>query len=70
MSTNERHPATRHMAVDAVLLGGGAIVVIAAVLWIVNALAGILMFGVKVLLVVAVIAVVLRLVMHVKKKNA
>ena len=70
MSTNERHPATRHMAVDAVLIGGGAIVVIAAVLWIVNALAGILMFGVKVLLVVAVIAVVLRLVMHAKKKNA
>ncbi|MHB8262504.1 MAG: hypothetical protein ACYDGY_01960 [Acidimicrobiales bacterium] len=69
MSTNERHPATRHMAVDAVLVGGGAIVVIAAVLWIVNALAGLLMFGVKVLLVVALVAVIVRLFMHARKKN-
>ncbi|MCL4442621.1 MAG: hypothetical protein M1456_00820 [Actinobacteria bacterium] len=70
MSTNEMHPAKRHVAVDAVLIGGGVIVAVAAVLWIVNALAGILLFGVKVLVVVALVALVLRLFVHARKKSS
>ncbi len=69
MSTNEMEPAKKHVALDVVLIGGGVIVAVAAVLWIVNALAGILLFGVKVLVVVALIALVLRLFVHAKKKR-